>query len=106
MRRPELEIPAKYGNCGRVFPSGYGIYTDTGAEFTMKGFENSPVNDPCPKCHKRMGRVLEGEFHFAKDAITLLSGPDSTVKHLERLGAIFLDARDSDANLDEILERA
>jgi rubredoxin len=101
------EIPAKCGYCGYLFPSGYGFDPGgTGVETSMKGWENAPVSTPCPMCRKRKGRVLEGEFRFAKDAITLLSGPDSTVDDLERLAAFLRDAQGGDATADEIQERA
>src|SRR3712207_3895599 len=107
MRVPMQEIPAKCGYCGYLFPSGYGFDPGgTGVEASMKGWENAPVSTPCPVCRKRTGRVLAGEFHFAKDAITLLSGPENTGDELERPSAFLRDAQESDATADEIQERA
>ncbi len=72
----------------------------------MKGWENAPVSTPCPMCGRRRGRVLAGEFEFVKDTMRFLSGPESTVKDLERLAAFLREAQESDATADEIQERA
>lgn len=72
----------------------------------MKGWENAPVSTPCPMCRRRRGRVLAGEFEFVKDTMKFLSGPQSTVKDLERLAEFLRDAQESNATADEIQERA
>jgi rubredoxin len=101
------QVPARCGYCGYLFPSGYGFDPgDTGIEASMKGWENAPVSTPCPMCGRRRGRVLTGEYEFAKDAMKLLSGPESTVKDLERLAAFLRDAQGSNTSADEIQERA
>ncbi|MCA1718878.1 MAG: SEC-C domain-containing protein [Actinobacteria bacterium] len=101
------QIPAKCGYCGYLFPSGYGIDPGvTGAEFSMNGWENAPVSTPCPMCGRRRGRVLAGEFEFVKDTVKFLSGPESTVRDLERLAAFLEDLQGTDATTDEIQERA
>jgi rubredoxin len=61
------QIPAKCGNCGYLFPSGYGFDPgETGVEATMSGWENAPVSTPCPMCGRKQGRILEGEYNFVK----------------------------------------
>jgi rubredoxin len=107
------QIPAKCGNCGYLFPSGYGISpidpdtgVDTGVEVAMTGWQNAPVSTPCPWCGMKKGRVLEGEYNFVKDTITLLSGPDSTKEDLERLRVFLRDSHRQGANIEEIRERA
>lgn len=72
----------------------------------MKGWENAPVSTPCPMCGRRRGRVLAGEFEFVKDTMKFLSGPESTVRDLERLAAFLRDVQESNATTDEIQERA
>jgi rubredoxin len=107
MRRLEMEIPAKCGNCGYLFPSGYGFDPGgTGVEANMTIFEGSPVSTPCPMCGRRRGRVLAGEYEFVKDTMRFLRGPERTVQELERLAAFLRDAHESNATADEIQERA
>lgn len=107
MLLPMRQIPAKCGFCGYLFPSGYGFDPNgTGVEASMKGWENAPVSTVCPMCGRRRGRVLAGEFEFVKDTMKFLSGPESTVKDLERLAAFLRDAQESNATADEIRERA
>lgn len=101
---PMRQIPAKCGNCGYLFPSGYGVDPGvTGVEVSMKGWESAPVSTPCPMCGRRRGRVLAGEFEFVKDTMKFLSGPESTVKELERLVAFLREAQERGASADEIL---
>ena len=103
-----MEIPAKCGNCGYLFPSGYGFDPGGtgGVEANMTIFEGSPVSAPCPMCGRRRGRVLAGEYEFVKDTMRFLRGPERTVQELERLAAFLRDAHESNATADEIQERA
>src|SRR5438128_1541194 len=102
---PMNEIPAKCGNCGYLFPGGWGLDPgDTGIEATMT-VSSGPVSKACPWCDRKMGRLLAGEYNFVKDTITLLSGPDSTKEELKHLAA-FLSQLEGSITVEEIQERA
>lgn len=110
------EIPAKCGNCGYLFPSGYSIRfepddpelnpKDSGFEATLEVKPTAPVSTPCPMCGRKKGRVLSGEYNFVKDTITLLSGPDSTKDDLARLIEFLREVQEQGATAEEIQENA
>ena len=100
------QIPAKCGNCGYLFPSGYSFDPgETGVEATLTVQATAPVSTPSPMCGRKMGQVLEGEYNFVKDTITLLSGPESTKVELEQLAA-FLSQFQGAITVAEIQEKA
>jgi rubredoxin len=101
------QIPAKCGNCGYLFPSGYGFDPgETGIEATMSGWENAPVSTRCPMCGRKKGQILSGEYNFVKDTITLLSGPERTKEDLERLATFLRESQKQGATAEEIQEKA
>ncbi len=100
-------VPAECGNCGYLYPSGYGFDPeDTGIEVSMTVFENAEVSEPCPMCSRHRGRVLAGEHQFVRDAEKLLQGSGRDDDELRRLAEFLLEAREGSDSDDEIRERA
>lgn len=98
-------IPAKCGNCGYLFPSGWSFGPgETGVEAIMT-VQSGSVSTPCPMCGRKMARLLGGEYKFVQDTITLLSGPESTKEELQRLTTFFKQLK-GPITIEEIQEKA
>ena len=80
-----VRLPAFCSNCGAVFPSAYAV--EDSKHLELKGCVSQ-----CPSCGI-MGRVPDGVYDFVEDAITLLSGPESTKEELARFAEIVERAR-------------
>lgn len=89
-------MPAICSSCGNIFPSG--IFIEGSSNVTMV----NNVCGPCPKCHG-WGKVIEGTFDVANEAIKVLSGPAATHQVLKRLASIFQEA--SKSNPEEVSEK-
>lgn len=100
-------IPAECGNCGYLYPSGYGFDpADTGIEVSMTVFENAEVSEPCPMCGRRRSRVLAGEHQLVRDAEKLLRDSPRDATELDRLMEFLQGSRGSNGSADEVRERA
>lgn len=96
-------IPAECGNCGYLYPSGYGFDpAATGIEVSMTVFENAEVSEPCPMCGRHRGHVLASEHQFVRDAEKLLRDADSS----EKLAALLRASQERGDSADEVRERA
>lgn len=96
-------IPAECGNCGYLYPSGYGFDpADTGVEVSMTVFENAEVEEPCPMCGRHRGRVLAVEHQFVRGAEGLLRGSGE----LDLLAGFLRGARERNASDEEMREAA
>ena len=100
-------IPAECGNCGYLYPSGYGFDpADTGIEVSMTVFENAEVSEPCPMCGRRRSRVLAGEHQLVRDAEKLLHDSPGDAAELDRLMEFLRGSRRSSGSADGVRERA
>lgn len=107
MDKPIQLIPAECGNCGYLYPSGYGFDPDaTGIEVSMTVFEHAEVEEPCPMCGRHRGRVLAGEHQFVRDAEKLLRGSGRDAEGLEEIAEFVRGARERSFSAEEVREWA
>lgn len=71
-------IPAVCDRCGTFFPSG--IAVENASNVSLRNNKSGP----CPNCGG-LGSVLDGTFDARGNVLSLISGPDITVLHLQRL---------------------
>ena len=102
---PSTNVLAVCDVCGSFFPT-YGFYAADNEYVelleppTVTIGPDVPVPD-CPVCGGT-SHILSGEYNLVGDTLQLLQGPERTVSELQRLAQILREARNRNADLDEI----
>ena len=89
-------MPVICDTCGTLFVTQSFIGGSGTATIDMVGNRLGP----CPTCGA-MGRIPDGTYNFANDALTLLQGPQRTKDELRRFANILRGIIDGDTNVEE-----